>query len=123
SRRQQDPLWKPLFEGFQPAKAWLQSVQPDLMIVIYNDHMNRFFFDAYPTFALGVSEEHPIADEGWGKRDLPALKGDANFAWHLARSLIADEFDPTICQEVSIDHGILSILPLLCDTPWPMPIV
>lgn len=121
--RQQDPLWKPLFDGYGPAKTWLESVRPDLMIVIYNDHMNRFFFDAYPTFALGVADRHEIADEGWGRRDLPALRGHPEFGWHLARSLIADEFDPTVCQELSVDHGILSVLPLLCDAPWPMPIV
>jgi protocatechuate 4,5-dioxygenase, beta chain len=122
-KHQHEPLWKPLFDGFEPAKAWLSEVRPDLMIMIYNDHMNRFFFDAYPTFALGVGELHEMADEGWGKRDFPPLPGHAEFGWHLARSLVADEFDPTICQEISIDHGILSILPLLCDPPWPMPIV
>ena len=53
----------------------------------------------------------------------PTFPAAAIFAWHLARSLVADEFDPTICQEMLIDHGILSILPLLWDTPWPAPIV
>jgi hypothetical protein len=120
---QADPLWAPLFDGYKPAKAWLERVEPDLMVVFYNDHMNRFFFDAYPTFALGVGERHALADEGWGKRNFPDLPGDAAFGWHLARSLVADEFDPTICQEIAIDHGILSVLPLLCDTPWPAPVL
>lgn len=122
-RRHEDPVWKPLFDGYRPARQWLESVRPDLLIVIYNYHMNRFFFDAYPTFALGVGEVHEIADEGWGRRDFPPLAGHADFGWHLARSLLADEFDPTICQEISIDHGILSVLPLLCAAPWPVPIV
>ncbi len=93
------------------------------MIVVYNDHMNRFFFDAYPTFALGVADSFPQADEGWGKRDLPDLPGDSAFGWHLARSLVADEFDPTICQEMAVDHGILSVLPMLTDTRWPAPVI
>lgn len=121
--KQREPMWAPLFEGYVPAKQWLAAQRPDLMIVLYNDHMNRFFFDAYPTFALGVGARHELADEGWGKRDFPALPGHAEFAWHLADSLVADEFDPTICQEILIDHGILSILPLLCDVPWPVPVV
>ena len=120
---QREALWAPLFAGYVPAKAWLAAAKPDLLIVLYNDHMNRFFFDAYPTFALGVGERHPLADEGWGKRDFPELPGDADFAWHLAQSLVADEFDPTICQEMAIDHGILSVLPLLCETPWPAPVI
>ena len=121
--QQDDPMWKPLFDGFRPVKEWLKAAAPDLMIVVFNDHVNRFFFDAYPTFALGVGTHLPGADEGWGKRDLPDLNGDSHFAWHVARSLIADEFDPTICQEMTIDHGVLSILPLLWETPWPAPIL
>jgi hypothetical protein len=121
--KQRDPQWAPLFDGYAPAKAWLAAQRPDLMIVLYNDHMNRFFFDAYPTFALGVGVLHELADEGWGKRDFPPIPGDSAFGWHLAESLVEDEFDPTICREMLIDHGILSILPLLWDTPWPAPIV
>jgi Catalytic LigB subunit of aromatic ring-opening dioxygenase len=120
---QKDPAWAPLYEGYEPAKAWLDRLRPDLMIVVYNDHMNRFFFDAYPTFALGVGERHELADEGWGKRDFAPLDGHPGLGWHLARSLVADEFDPTICQEMAVDHGILSILPLLWDAPWPAPVV
>ena len=70
---------------------------PDCLIIIYNDHMNRFFFDAYPTFALGVADHVPGADEGWGQRDLPDLAGDSQLGWHVARSLVEDEFDLTIC--------------------------
>ncbi len=120
---QGEPLWAPLFEGYGPAKAWLERVRPDAMVVFYNDHMNRFFFDAYPTFAIGVGDRHPLADEGWGKRDFPELPGHSTLAWHITERLIADEFDPTVCQEIAIDHGILSILPLLCDTPWPVPVI
>jgi protocatechuate 4,5-dioxygenase beta chain len=121
--KQDDLQWAPLFAGYVPAKRWLAEQKPDLLIVVYNDHGNRFFFDAYPTFALGVGDQHELADEGWGKRDFPAIPGDAAFGWHLAQSLVAQEFDPTICQEMRIDHGILSVLPLLCDVPWRTPIV
>ena len=121
--QQSDPLWAPLFRGYQPVQQWLESCRPDLLVVLYNDHMNRFFFDAYPTFALGIAESFTQADEGWGKRDLPDLPGDSAFGWHLARSLVEDEFDLTICQEMAIDHGIFSVLPLLTDARWPAPVV
>jgi hypothetical protein len=121
--QQQEPMWAPLFNGYVPARQWLQEVRPDLFLIVYNDHVNRFFFDAYPTFALGVGATHTQADEGWGKRPLPDLPGDPDFAWHLARSLVADEFDPTICQEMALDHGVLSFLPLLTDTDWKIPVV
>jgi protocatechuate 4,5-dioxygenase beta chain len=121
--QQQEPLWAPLFNGYIPARKWLDDVRPDLFLIVYNDHVNQFFFDAYPTFALGVGAVHAQADEGWGKRNLPDLPGDPDFAWHLARSLVADEFDPTICQEMTLDHGVLSFLPLLTDTDWKVPVV
>ena len=121
--QQKDPMWAPLFDGYAPVRAWLDSLRPDLYVIVYNDHMNRFFFDAYPTFALGACEVHPQADEGWGKRDLPDMRGDPQFAWHLARCLVEDEFDPTICQEMSIDHGVMSFMPMLADTNWRTPVV
>src|SRR5262249_24294278 len=107
--QQQDPMWAPLYSGFEPAKQWLARIRPGLMIVLYNAHMNRFFFDAYPTFALAVAETYPQADEGWGTRDFPDLSVHSQFSWHLVQCLVEDEFDPTICQEMTIDHGIFSI--------------
>ena len=100
-----------------------RSLRPDLFIVVYNDHANQFFFNAYPTLALGAADVYPQADEGSGKRDLPDMRGDAAFSWHLARSLVEDEFDPTICQEMAVDHGVMSFMPMLTDTRWPVPIV
>jgi hypothetical protein len=113
-RKQEDAAWKPLFDAYVPVKAWLeQEVKPDIAIVVYNDHGTDFFFDKYPTFALGVSNKYDVADEGFGQRPLPGLPGNADFSWHLARSLIADEFDMTVCQKLAADHGLLSPLPLL----------
>ncbi len=120
---QKDPQWAPVFDGYVPAQRWLDAQRPDLLVIFYNDHMNRFFFDAFPTFALGAGDLHPQADEGWGKRDLPDLRGHPEFAWHLARSLMADEFDPTICQEMALDHGIFSVLPVLGATAMATPVV
>jgi len=120
---QKDPQWAPVFDGYLPAQRWLDARRPDLLVIFYNDHMNRFFFDAFPTFALGVGDVHPQADEGWGKRDLPDLRGHPEFAWHLARSLMEDEFDPTICQEMTLDHGILSVLPVLGANAMATPVV
>lgn len=118
-----DPAWRDVFAMFPPAAEWLAGLDPDVLIVVFNDHMNQFFFDAYPTFALGVADEYAQADEGWGLRPLPDLDGHSDLGWHLARSLVADEFDPTICQEMVVDHGLYSILPFLAEPPWTTPIV
>jgi protocatechuate 4,5-dioxygenase beta chain len=94
--------------------------------VIYNDHMDEFFLDAYPTFALGVADSYPIADEGFGARPFPPIAGDSAFGWHIARSLVADEFDPTICQSLEVDHGVISPLPMVDFAEgdgWKIPII
>ena len=118
-----DPVWQPLFDGFNPAEQWLRAAAPDLMIVIYNDHLNHFSIETCPTFALGVADHYEGADEGWGKRDLPDLPGHPEFGWHVAGELIDREFDITICHDLQVDHGILSVLPFLAPPPWSVPVL
>ena len=113
--KQQDPLWKPLFDGYTPVANWLAEQQPDVLVFFYNDHCTTFFFDLYPTFALGVGERFPIADEGAGLRDLPPIRGDVKLQAHIAECLVNDEFDLTVFQDKPIDHGCAAPLPLL----WP----
>lgn len=119
----QRPEWKPMFEAYQPVRQWLSEKKVDTLVVFYNDHLNQFQFSAYPTFALGVAPQMPVADEGAGPRDFPAIPGDPELGWHVANRLLAEEFDLTICQELVLDHGVMSVLPLLCSPPWPIRIV
>jgi protocatechuate 4,5-dioxygenase, beta chain len=121
--KQQDPAWKPLFDAYIPVRSWLEKLKPDVAIVVYNDHVAEFPFDKYPTFALGAADSYAIADEGFGTRPLPQVPGDAEFSTHLVESLIADEFDLTVCQEMGVEHGFL--VPMnLCfphtSSGWPV---
>ncbi len=121
--RTREPDWKPLFDGYVPVERWLrEEAKPDLAIVVYNDHGADFFFDKYPTFAVGAAECYPVGDEGWGRRPLPDFPGDAAFSWHLCNSLVYDEFDIVVCQELAVEHGFM--VPMhLCfrhDPGWPV---
>ena len=121
--RTQDAAWKPLFDAYEPVKAWLRDeVKPDIAIVVYNDHGSSFFFDKYPTFALGASDLYPVGDEGWGRRPLPDFPGDAAFSWHLAEQLVYGEFDMTLCQELAVEHGFMVPMHLCFDHDggWPV---
>ncbi|CAN5307819.1 gallate dioxygenase [soil metagenome] len=118
--------WQPLFGPFTEVAGWLERAGADRLLVIYNDHFDHFFLDAWPTFAVGVADEYPIADEGQGPRSFPPVKGDPDFSWHILRSLVADEFDMTICQELEVDHGVISPLPMVDlseGSEWKIPIV
>jgi len=118
----QEPYWKRFFDGYEPAKAWLEQVRPDVLIVVYNDHGLNFFLDKVPTFALGCADRYENADEGWGLAPVAPFTGDAEFSWHLAESLIEQEFDICTCQEMKVDHGFVNPIRALygtCD-PWPV---
>jgi protocatechuate 4,5-dioxygenase beta chain len=123
--KQADPDWKPLFQGYEAVAKWLAEKKPDVLFFCFNDHATTFFFDQYPTFALGVSDEYRIADEGLGVRKIPNLKGDAALARHIARSLVEDEFDITVFQDLPIDHGLHSPLTMMWPTQpdWPGKVV
>ncbi len=114
ANKQDDPVWKPIFEGYEPVQQWLREKQPDVLVYIYNDHMTAFF-DHYSHFAMGVGESFGPADEGGGARDLPRIKGDPKFAQHLAMALVADEFDLSYFQGKNLDHGAFSPLSVLLD--------
>jgi protocatechuate 4,5-dioxygenase beta chain len=105
--------WKRFFDGYEPVKEWLAEVDPDLAIVVYNDHGLNFFLDKVPTFALGCADQYSNADEGWALPQLVKFEGDAAFSWHLAESLIGQDFDLTTCQEVLVDHGFIVPMELM----------
>ena len=102
---QQEPYWKPFFDGFPPIQQWLGEVRPDVVVVFYNDHGLNFFLDKMPTFAVGAATEYRNADEGWGIPTLPSIPGCQELSWHLINRLIADEFDIVTCQEMLVDHA------------------
>lgn len=120
-KRQDDPAWAPLFEGYRPVAQWLEEKKPDVLVFFYNDHANSFFFDCYPTFAIGVSPEFDMADEGAGRRPLPSVRGHARLAEHVANRLVNEEFDMAVFQERPLDHGCNSPLALMWphEPAWP----
>ena len=124
--KQDDPSWGPIFQAFKPVEDWFKEKKPDALVYIFNDHVTSFFFDHYSAFTLGIGEEYPVADEGGGARDLPAIKGDPKLAAHIATSLVTDEFDLSYFQDKPLDHGFFSPMSVLLDRPdgqWPTKIV
>ena len=112
---QQQPYWKPFFDGYNPVHTWLEKEQPDVVVVIYNDHGLNFFLDKMPTFAVGAADEYRNADEGWGLPVSLPFAGYPAMSWHLIESLIREEFDLTTCQEMLVDHAFVVPMTLL----WP----
>ena len=117
-----EPEWKPLFDAFARAEQWLLSLGADVLVCIYNDHVDHYSLDAWPQFAIGVGESFDIADEGWLPRDFPPVPGHPELAMHLASELVASGIDVSVAYRQVVDHGILSPLPVI-DSGWALPIV
>jgi len=123
--REEEPYWAPLFQGYEAGRKWMVDADPDVIILAYNDHASAFDLDLIPTFALGVADEFPIADEGYGPRPVPVVEGHAELAWHLAENLILDGFDMTICNHMPVDHGLTVPLSIIYGKPdrWPAKVI
>ncbi|ODT89564.1 class III extradiol dioxygenase subunit beta [Phenylobacterium sp. SCN 70-31] len=120
-----DPYWKPVFAGYEASKRWIAEQNPDVCIVVFNDHASAFSLELIPTFAIGCAETFEPADEGWGPRPVPVVPGHPELAWHLAERLILDEFDMTIVNRMDVDHGLTVPLSLLFGQPdaWPCRVI
>ena len=125
SHKENDPVWAPIFKGYEPVQKWLKEQAPDVILYIFNDHMTSFFLNHYSHFTLGIGAEYPVADEGGGARKLPPLKGDPELAEHIARGLVADEFDLSFFQDKGLDHGFFSPMSLLMphEPDWPCKVI
>src|SRR5918995_6165318 len=123
--RTEEPYWAPYFAKLPPLREWIAGVSPDVCIVVYNDHANAFSLEIIPTFALGTAERFAIADEGFGRRPVPEVIGHPELAWHLGESLILDEFDMTLVQEMEVDHGLTVPLSVAFGQPaaWPCKVI
>ncbi len=120
-----DAYWQPVFSGFEWSRRWIVDENPDVVILVYNDHASAFSQDIIPTFAIGCAESFTPADEGWGPRPVPQVLGHPELAWHIAQSLILDEFDMTIMNRMDVDHGLTVPLSLMFGQPktWPARII
>jgi gallate dioxygenase len=120
-----EPYWQPVFAGYEFTRGWIAEHLPDVVILVYNDHASEFSLELIPTFALGCAEEFRPADEGWGPRPVPTVRGHAELAAHIAQSVILDEFDLTIVNRMDVDHGLTVPLSLAFGQPerWPCRVV
>ena len=120
-----EPYWQPLFAGYDFSKQWMKDNTPDVVFLVFNDHATAFSLEMIPTFAIGCADSYTPADEGWGPRPVPVVKGHPDLASHIAQSVIQDDFDLTIVNKMDVDHGLTVPLSLMCGQPsvWPYPVI
>lgn len=116
---------KEVREKFLPVREWVRDLELDTVIVVYNDHASAFSLELFPTFVIGAAESYAPADEGYGARDVPVAKGDAELSWHLIDSIIPDGFDLAVAQKLDVDHGLTVPMTVLFGSPeeWPVRVI
>jgi protocatechuate 4,5-dioxygenase, beta chain len=121
----EEEYWKPVFAGYEWTRRWAADDPPDVVILVYNDHASAFSLSLIPTFAVGCADQFKPCDEGYGPRPVPVVQGHPDLAVHLVESLVLDEFDITILNELDVDHGLTVPLSLVYGRPeaWPTTVI
>jgi len=116
----EEPYWQKVFSGYEFSRHWMKENKPDVIFLVYNDHATAFSLEVIPTFAIGTAAEYRPADEGWGPRPVPKVIGHPQLASHIAQSVIQQDFDLTIVNQMDVDHGLTVPLSLMCGEQDPV---
>lgn len=100
---------------FRKLTEHLNEIKPDLIVMFDTDHLNTFFLDNLPIFAVGVDDSFrgPIDEV----RAVPVrtLRSRADVAAHLRNAAVQAGFDLSLVQDYGVDHSVC--VPLHFMTP------
>jgi 2,3-dihydroxyphenylpropionate 1,2-dioxygenase len=101
------------------ARAFVEELQPDLVVVFAPDHYNGFFYDMMPSFCLGARAE--------ALGDFNTLSGplsvDHEAAWKIHGDVLAQGVDLPISERMMVDHGFAQPLQFLFGALDAVPVV
>jgi hypothetical protein len=93
----------------------------EALVIFGNDHLHAFFLDRYPSLAVGVQPAYRnVTSEAYMPEVEGGRPGDEKLGRYLVKALLDGDFDPTVCQEIGIDHSLVSPLHLMGDPAIPM---
>jgi gallate dioxygenase len=93
----------------------LTAMRPDLIVMYDTDHLNTFFFDNLPIFAMGVTDGFKGPSDEPRSVPIYTIKSRPDVAAHLRRAAIENGFDLALTQEFTVDHSV--VVPLHFMTP------
>ncbi len=107
---------------FATLRRAFEALRPDLIVVFDTDHLNTFFLNNYPVFAVGVDERFRGPNDEVRSLPMRTIPSSLDFADHLRRTGVEAGFDLAHVQEFSVDHSIM--VPLHFLTPdFQIPVV
>ena len=100
---------------FGAQKEQLAATRPDVIVMFDTDHLNTFFLDSLPIFAMGVDKTFKAPNDE--PRDVPnyVVPSAPDLAAHIRQAGIDAGFDVGMTQNFSVDHSV--IVPLHFLTP------
>ena len=100
---------------FGAQKEQLAATRPDLIVMFDTDHLNTFFLNDLPIFAVGIDKSFKAPNDE--PRDVPnyTVKSLPALAAHIRAAAIGAGYDVGMTQNFSVDHSIT--VPLHFLTP------
>ena len=107
-----------VMERVELMREKLRRAEPDVLLMIGNDHLNQFFMDNMPTFMIGKMDAYDgtfyneVREFG-----LPVvhLRGDARLGRQLLEGALDHHVDLSYSDELRLDHS--TIVPLMWVRP------
>jgi aromatic ring-opening dioxygenase catalytic subunit (LigB family) len=87
--------------------ADLAALQPDLLVMFDTDHLNTFFLDNLPVFAIGVDEGFSGPNDDVPGMPAYTVPSNPRFAAHLHAQAVQAGFDLASVQQFQVDHSVL----------------
>jgi gallate dioxygenase len=100
---------------FAAQKEQLASVRPDVIVMFDTDHLNTFFLDNLPIFAVGVDKTFTGPNDEPREMPIYTIPSAPDLAAHIRAATIEAGFDAALTQHFSVDHSIA--VPLHFLTP------
>jgi aromatic ring-opening dioxygenase catalytic subunit (LigB family) len=100
---------------FGAVREQLEAVAPDVVLVFDSDHINTFFFDNWPTFAVGAAASFQAPNDESSGLPRQAVAGHEALGRAVYASGVKDGFDLSLSARFEVDHSVL--VPLHFLTP------
>lgn len=93
----------------------LAAARPDVIVMFDTDHLNTFFLDNLPIFAVGVDDTFTGPNDEPREVPIYTIPSAADLADHIRRTAVDAGFDVALTQRFSVDHSVA--VPLHFLTP------
>ena len=100
---------------FAAQKDELAAVRPDVIVMFDTDHLNTFFLDNLPIFAVGVDNTFTGPNDELREVPIYTIPAAPDLATHIRAACVEAGFDAGLTQHFSVDHSIA--VPLHFLTP------